>query len=204
MANVYAYLKQNEKLTSLNRMEWKAFNEPRHISDISSCPNIDFGQIGRSRVTTWRIRIHQIGYHECDQIRWHFRCDCEILSNDTRLQFSVRNKSRVVEGNLTHKFGNKLSTKRMRKLSYVIDVRGMLDNAIDLRCSCIKLISNFAFLSGRSKQGNARRASIGENCVLASHLKYEKKRIINGMGTIWLTGEHYFFVSLPLSSYSTR
>lgn len=47
---------------------------------------------------------------------------------------------------------------------------GILDIAIARFSSRIRLILNWAFLSGRSKQGNARRASIGENCVLANHL----------------------------------
>lgn len=33
-----------------------------------------------------------------------------------------------------------------------------------------KLMVNLAFNAGSSKQGNARRASVGENCVAAIHL----------------------------------
>lgn len=51
---------------------------------------------------------------------------------------------------------------------------GIFDSAINLSFSRIMLIWNCAFLSGRSKQGNARLASIGENCVLASHLKMNR------------------------------
>lgn len=54
---------------------------------------------------------------------------------------------------------------------------GIFDSVIDLSSSRTMLIWNCAFLSGRSKHGNARLASIGENCVLASHLwKGKKKR----------------------------
>lgn len=47
---------------------------------------------------------------------------------------------------------------------------GMLEMVVVLSSGRTRLISNVAFLSGRSKQGNARLASIGENCVLANDL----------------------------------
>lgn len=55
--------------------------------------------------------------------------------------------------------------------TYVIRLLGMFDRDIAFSPSLMTLILNLAFLSGRSKQGNARLASMGENCVLASHLQ---------------------------------
>lgn len=58
----------------------------------------------------------------------------------------------------------------------VVFLLGIFDKTIVSFSSWIKLISNWAFLSGRSKQGNARLASMGENCVLTNHLKITKKK----------------------------
>lgn len=62
-----------------------------------------------------------------------------------------------------------------RQNTYDVNTLGILDNDIVRFSSRIMLILNFAFLSGRSKHGNARRASIGENCVLANHLEKNVK-----------------------------
>lgn len=47
--------------------------------------------------------------------------------------------------------------------TYVLLYTGILDKAMAVRVGLIILIVKFAFMSGRSKHGKARRASIGEN-----------------------------------------
>jgi len=54
------------------------------------------------------------------------------------------------------------------KPTYSVDAIGMLDSEVVLSVGRIMLILKVAFLPGLSKPGKARRASIGENCVLTN------------------------------------
>lgn len=76
--------------------------------------------------------------------------------------------------------------KKLIGNTYDVKVLGILERDIDFCSSLITLIWNSAFLSGRSKHGNARRASIGENCVLASHLNGSVKHNENLVNITWL------------------
>lgn len=55
--------------------------------------------------------------------------------------------------------------------SSVFSLRGMLESD-DKLDGLARLIVNFALKEGSSKQGNALRASVGENCVLTIDLRY--------------------------------
>ena len=56
----------------------------------------------------------------------------------------------------------------------VVFFSGMLEVAVLDWCRP-RVIWNRAFMTGSSKQGNARRASVGENCVVAKYLHSKKK-----------------------------
>ncbi|MPC09523.1 hypothetical protein E2C01_002136 [Portunus trituberculatus] len=45
----------------------------------------------------------------------------------------------------------------------------------DMSISLARNTSNVAFMAGSSKHGKARRASVGWNCVTASHLWYSEQ-----------------------------
>lgn len=83
---------------------------------------------------------------------------------------------------------------------------GIFDSVIDLSSSRTMLIWNCAFLSGRSKHGNARLASIGENCVLASHLEKENHKTIPFGTIIRKTKNHFslFFYGFCTNTLSSQ
>lgn len=67
----------------------------------------------------------------------------------------------------------------MDKRTYIgiVLILGMFDN--DIKCAGRAMLNlNFALSAGSSKAGNARRQSVGWNCVVASHLQKTKKKQI--------------------------
>ncbi len=59
-----------------------------------------------------------------------------------------------------------------------VRINGMLDNDVRLPLRPT-IISNEAFMSGSSKQGNMSRAATGSNCVDANHLSEVHANISN-------------------------
>jgi hypothetical protein len=73
---------------------------------------------------------------------------------------------------------------------------GMLDKAL-LKDRLMRLISYVAFRPGSSMQGNALRASVGSNCVVAMYLAKDKKLFIYLFMYLFI----YLFICLFLSTF---
>lgn len=60
-------------------------------------------------------------------------------------------------------------------------ISGMLEMELLMASSLAKCTSKVAFIAGSSKQGKARRASIGSNCVTAKYLKGRGESFVGGL-----------------------
>lgn len=134
-----------------------------HARHLGTRPHSDVGQ-RRTVEHTRHIGLCQIGHGESDQVGGHARRDSKVVADI------------IGTGNAVYMEGNGKEIKDefciiLKEIcTHVVLTLGILDIATVKFLWRTRLIRNRAFLSGRSKHGNALRASTGENWVLAIKL----------------------------------
>lgn len=134
-----------------------------HLHERRLCPDLHVRREAAVQAAIGGV-LH-VGDNERQQICGHFGRGHEIIALVART-FSAE------EGESTLDL---ILTRNSNKFAHLKRDWGILESVMFILFSVIMLTVKLAFMSGRSKQGKARRASMGENCVEITQLQQKER-----------------------------